>query len=120
MLFRGRDTPLVAWLAWLPLPREPLRAPNAAASLAVGALPDLAWAWSFGAGVALFWWSKPWRASAPWIVAGGALAMFMEVGQALGVVPGTFDRVDLLAIAVGYALGAVIARRHARRVLVTD
>jgi hypothetical protein len=81
-------------------------------ALVAGSLPDGAWAWAFGASLALVWHGKSWRERAPWLGAGAALALFAEVGQALHVVPGTFDVVDLVAIALGYVLGAALAGRR--------
>jgi len=77
----------------------------------VDSAPDLAWAWAFGAALALVWRAPPWRAKAPWLAAGLVVAASAEIGQLWGVPPGTFDVVDLAAIVVGYALGAMAASR---------
>lgn len=75
----------------------------------VESAPDLAWAWAFGAALALVWRARPWRAKAPWLAAGLVVAASSEIGQLWGVLPGTFDVIDLAAIVVGYALGAIAA-----------
>jgi hypothetical protein len=85
--------------------------PSRAPALILGSLPDAAWAWAFGATLSLVWLGRPWRAKAPWLVAGALLALFAEIGQAIGVIPGTFDAIDLVAIALGYAAGALLAGR---------
>jgi hypothetical protein len=115
--YRDRDIHVVAWLAEAgavdaardtvgraPLPR-----------VVVGALPDLAWAWAFGAALVLVWRGKPLREAMPWLAAGAVVALGSEIGQAFGVVPGTFDPVDLAAIAAGFVGGAAVARRAPRR-----
>jgi hypothetical protein len=75
----------------------------------VESAPDLAWAWAFGAALALVWRARPWRAKAPWVAVGLIVAASAEIGQLWGVPPGTFDVMDLAAIVVGYALGATAA-----------
>lgn len=108
--WRTTDVTLVGWmpiaivhalrstLGALPLPR-----------VVAGSAPDLAWAWAFGAALALVWRGSAWRAKAPWLALGLLLAACAEVGQLWGVPPGTFDVVDLLAIVVGYVLGVAVA-----------
>ncbi len=113
-----RDSP-VRVVTWLPgvvvaslrdtLGRIPL--PRAVA----GSLPDAAWGWAFGAALAIVWRASRWREKAPWLAAGAALAIGVELGQAAGVVPGTFDWIDLASIAIGYALGATLAGQRSRK-----
>ena len=79
-----------------------------------GSLPDAAWGWAFGAALALVWRGTAWRKSAPWLLAGAALAIGVELGQAAGAIPGTFDWLDLASIALGYAAGALVASRGQR------
>ncbi len=113
--YRDRDIHVVSWLAQTgavdaargtvgraPLPR-----------LVIGALPDLAWGWAFGAALVLVWRGKALREGMPWLALGALVALGSEIGQAFGVVPGTFDPIDLVAIAAGYAAGAAVARRTA-------
>ena len=80
-------------------------------ALVMGSLPDALWAWAFGATMALVWRGKSWEEKRPWLGAGAFVALFAEVGQALRVIPGTYDHADLVAIAAGYVLGAVVATR---------
>lgn len=110
--WRPADVVLVGWL-----PATVVRALQATLGawhpprVVVDSAPDLAWAWAFGAALALVWRARPWRAKAPWLAAGLVVAAFAEIGQLWGVPPGTFDVIDLAAIVVGYALGATAASR---------
>lgn len=74
-----------------------------------GSLPDCAWGWAFGAALGIVWRARPWREKAAWLITGGVLTAFVEIGQAIGVIPGVFDWLDLVSMVVGYALGAFIA-----------
>lgn len=79
--------------------------------LASGA--DAAWGWAFGAALALVWRGRKTRARTFWLVTGGAVAAYAEVGQLWGLPPGTFDTVDLIAIVGAYALAAFLVLRSA-------
>ncbi len=111
--WRETEVRLVTWL-----PRVAVDALRASVGripmprVVAGSLPDAAWAWAFGAAMALVWRGSAWRQRAPWLAAGAALALGVELGQAVGIVPGTFDTLDLGAIALGYALGALAAGRQ--------
>jgi hypothetical protein len=120
---------VVAYVAWRPtavrvvtwLPRvvvDALRATLGRVPLpriVAGSLPDAAWAWAFGAALGLVWRDGAARERAPWLAAGAAMAAGVEVGQAAGVIPGTFDWVDLASIAGGYALGALVAGQRSKK-----
>jgi hypothetical protein len=81
----------------------------------LGSAPDMAWAWAFGAALAMVWRAEPATIAArAWLGAGFAIAVGIEVGQGLGIVPGVFDPVDLVAIGVGYASGAHVVLRAGR------
>lgn len=76
-----------------------------------GVLPDLLWAGALGCVLALVWrgeGARQRRAARAWLAAGLALALGWELGQRFGVVPGTFDPLDLLASLVGYVAGGVL------------
>jgi hypothetical protein len=79
-----------------------------------GSLPDAAWGWAFGAALALVWRARAWSEKAIWLGVGGALAIGVEIGQGVGVIPGVFDWIDLVSIGVGYALGAATATPRMR------
>lgn len=117
--WRSADVRLVTWMARVaPDGLASIRgaAASRAPSVVLGSLPDAAWAWAFGASLSLLWLGRPWREKAPWLAAGALLAVLAEVGQAAGVVPGTFDPCDLVAIALGFTVGAALAGRVDRRV----
>ena len=77
----------------------------------LGSFPDGAWAFAFGAAMALVWRAERGTAAARgWLAVGFVVAVGIELGQGLGVVPGTFDPLDLAAIAIGYALPAIGTR----------
>jgi hypothetical protein len=117
--WRSTDVRIVTWMSRI-APRGVAAMQGTGASRApaviLGSLPDAAWAWAFGAALSLVWLGRAWREKAPWLAAGALLALFAEVGQAVGVVPGTFDASDLVAIALGFAAGAALAGRVDRRV----
>lgn len=114
--WRSTDVRIVTWMSRV-APRGVAAMQGTGASRApaviLGSLPDAAWAWAFGASLALVWLGRAWREKAAWLVAGALLAVLAEIGQAIGLVPGTFDVVDLLAIALGFAAGAALAGRRA-------
>jgi hypothetical protein len=113
--WRSSDVRVVAWMSRL-APRGVAAAQGTGAShvpaIIAGSLPDAAWAWAFGASLSLVWYGRAWREKAAWLAAGALVALSAEIGQAFGVVPGTFDVVDLMAIAVGFAAGAWLAGRR--------
>ena len=74
-------------------------------SFVLFSVPDGLWAFAFTQAMVVVWSGRWSRASAPWILLGPALAIGSELGQAAGVVPGTFDVVDLLALSLGSAVG---------------
>jgi hypothetical protein len=72
----------------------------------LGVLPDVLWA------AALAWiLVRIWRgASSAWLVVGLALAAGWEIGQAFGIVPGTFDAADLVCSTAAYVAVVVLDR----------
>lgn len=71
-----------------------------------GSAPDAAWAYAFGAGIALVWHDDPTSRSArAWIGCGFAAAVMVELAQGLRWIPGVYDPIDLVAIAAAYAFG---------------
>jgi hypothetical protein len=114
--WRSKDIRVVAWMSRI-APRGVDAVQGSGASrlpaILLGSLPDAAWAWAFGAALALVWRHQSRRQTIPWLVAGGFAALSAELAQAIHVLPGTFDVADLVAIALGYALGAVTARAGA-------
>ncbi|HSO32824.1 MAG TPA: hypothetical protein VLT33_09910 [Labilithrix sp.] len=117
--WRSDDVRIVSWLTRLsPGGVQSARSGGAALGVPrviVGIVPDLAWAFAFGAALALVWRGRAGRQRTAWIAAGGGVALACELGQAWGLVPGTFDPLDLLAIAVGYVAGVALSGRGTAR-----
>lgn len=67
-------------------------------------LPDALWAFAFVSAMCAIWRHRLSAASAGWIGFAVLCAGGSELGQALGVVRGTFDWHDLLLLAVACAL----------------
>lgn len=72
-----------------------------------GASSDAAYAFSLGAFLA--------EAHATVIALGAMLVIGFELGQGLGIVPGTFDALDLLEGIAFFALGSLLARESRTR-----
>lgn len=75
--------------------------------------PDAAWAYAGTVLFACIWAGRPGRGRWLWIGAILVLSLGSEVGQAVGVVPGTFTLLDLVccAAAVALALRVGLCRR---------
>ena len=117
--WRSTDVRVVAWVSRI-APHGASAVRNAGSSalarvpaLIAGSLPDAAWGWAFGAALALVWRGRSWREKRAWMGSGAMVALAAELGQAVHVVPGTYDHADLAAIALGYVLGALLAGRAA-------
>lgn len=105
--WRADEARLVTWLprglvhglshslGAIPLPR-----------LVIESGSDAAWGWSFGAAIALVWRDRPTRSRWVWLILGGVVAAYAEIGQLWQYPPGTFDIVDLLAIVIAYVVSA--------------
>lgn len=81
-------------------------------------LPDALWSYALGA-----WLAGAWRsgaAKASWLTGGAAVVIAAEGLQGVGVVPGTFDPIDLVASITGYALALVLASPRTSLRLTTD
>ena len=78
-------------------------------------LPDALWVYSFTATMCYIWadrdgvWKRVWTSAGVLLGAGG------EVGQAIGVVPGTFDLVDLVLCVLAGLAAAFATTRSLRR-----
>lgn len=63
-------------------------------------LPDALWIFSFTYFMLTIWKFKITQSSAFWIFLAPVIGLFSELGQLYGVVPGTYDPVDLILIIV--------------------
>jgi len=58
-------------------------------------LPDALWLFSFTNGMLLLWNYRLTKQSCGWILLAPAIGILSEAGQAVHIVPGTFDFVDM-------------------------
>lgn len=71
-------------------------------------LPDGLWVYSLTAFMLLVWGRKLSRSSFFWVSIGPLLALGGEIGQAFGVVIGTFDPTDIILCLIGSFLPHVV------------
>ena len=111
ILFRTESLILFEWFQWLQL--MPAMAELRTFSMpwasqlpewVVFSLPDGLWLLSFLLFVRVVWADASKRAMWVWSGVGMTISFGHELAQALGVVPGTFDWVDLLAYLVASAV----------------
>lgn len=67
-------------------------------------LPNALWLYAFAWLLSALWEHRATRASLPWLLVAPALGLGWELGQRVGVVPGTFDLLDLVLVLVASAL----------------
>lgn len=67
-------------------------------------LPDALWLFSFTYIILLLWDFKINKQSVFWIFIAPTVGLFSEIGQLIGIIPGTFDKVDLLLLILSTAL----------------
>jgi hypothetical protein len=70
---------------------------------ALFSVPDALWVYAFTAALGLVWVGSQRRVRWAWLALPGALGIGGELGQAFGLVPGTFDVVDVLLSAAAAA-----------------
>lgn len=63
-------------------------------------LPDALWLFSFNYILLTLWNFNLNRQSAFWLLLAPTIGLLSEIGQLIGVVPGTFDLVDLLLLLI--------------------
>lgn len=67
-------------------------------------LPDALWLFSFIYVLLALWDFQINRQSTFWILLASTIGLFSELGQLIGIVPGTFDIVDLILIIIATIL----------------
>jgi hypothetical protein len=72
---------------------------------------DAAWGWALGASLALVWANEPSARRTGWFVAGALLAVAAELAQRVGVLPGTFDPIDLCVSILSYVTAWCLVSR---------
>lgn len=68
-------------------------------------LPDMLWAFALGAGFARIWGRPRATLKCAFVLLGLVATVGAEVGQAVQLVPGVFDLIDLIGSFLGYCLG---------------
>ena len=61
-------------------------------------LPDALWVFSFTSLMLIIWHGKFSYNSIFWLLLAPIIGLFSELGQLVGIIPGTFDIIDLLLI----------------------
>jgi hypothetical protein len=64
---------------------------------------DAAWGWALGAALSLVWADAPGARRTGWFVVGALFVVGTEVAQLVGLMPGTFDPVDIIVSILAYA-----------------
>ncbi|MFT5686355.1 MAG: hypothetical protein ACI8RZ_007311 [Myxococcota bacterium] len=117
ILFRTDTLLMFQWAETLSLSDSITRGRAAAAPLTpwvpgfvLFSIPDGVWVFSATAFFARLWHDGPLWIRAAWIGAAPAMAIGGELGQIVGLVPGTFDVLDILAY-IAATLGALMIAR---------
>lgn len=108
LMFRWLD--LVGGVAWLEPARgavAPLR--SSLPDWLLFSVPDGAWVYACVAFFGRLWFDGPPLPRLFWTALGPALAIGGEIGQLIGVVPGTFDWVDVAWYAAAGVVAAIAA-----------
>ncbi len=63
-------------------------------------LPDALWLISLNFIILIFWKFKINKHSIIWIIINTIIGLYSEIGQYLKIIPGTFDKIDLLLLII--------------------
>lgn len=126
LLFRTDSLLMFDWAEQLSLTTLIVRARAAAAPLlphvpaaVLFSAPDGAWVFSATSFFARLWHDGPLWMRAGWIGIAPAMAIGGELGQIVGLVPGTFDVIDMIAYVTATAGALWIAQRSAAAATLT-
>lgn len=67
-------------------------------------LPDALWLFSFTYVTLFIWDNKMSKQSIFWIFLAPLIGIFSEAGQLIGIIPGTFDKIDLILLLIAAIL----------------
>lgn len=67
-------------------------------------LPDALWIFSYTYFTMTVWKFEITKSSAFWIFLAPIIGLFSEIGQLIGLIPGTFDFIDLIFLIAGLAI----------------
>jgi len=122
LLFRDSSLLMFRWAGWLGLDGliEAARVhslPHAGSipEWILFSLPDGVWVFACTAFFARLWHDGRWAARLFWIGMGSLLAIGGELGQAAGLVPGTFDWADMIFYAAAGGAALWLTQRAIRR-----
>jgi len=101
IMFRWFDTlglsSVIGWIRRWPLPPHP-------PSWLIFSLPDALWVYAFTSLMLLIWHYRITPASIGWIALAPVIGIGSELGQAIKIVPGTFDLTDLMLLVIASVL----------------
>lgn len=104
ILFRDDSIKMFSWFekigigGFLKIFRESISNQSYIPKWIIFSLPDALWAFSFTNIMLIMWQDKITKSSVLWILLAPAIAILSEVGQALKIVHGTFDILDLILL----------------------
>jgi len=94
------------WLYLLHIDPTPIRASMAIPYIVEYCLPNGFWVY---AGTS--WMLLVWQHSTPWVYLYLVLGTGMEFGQLIGIVPGTFEWLDILACLLGFIVSYLVIQK---------
>lgn len=74
-------------------------------------LPDALWLFAFTNLMLLLWDNKFSRHSMFWILAAPIIGLLSELGQAIHIIPGTFDPIDLTLLIIATSLPFILIQK---------
>ncbi len=108
--WRSTDLLVFRWIELVGASDLVVRPEVALPSWVLYSLPDGCWVYSYTSLMLLIW-----RRMVPWVYSGGILALGAELGQLVGIVPGTYDNLDMAFYVGAFILAGVV---HAQALVV--
>lgn len=122
LLWRSHSLLMFAWFHSLGLsaPLDACRAvaaPTAALfpATVLYSLPDALWVFSFSSFLGFVWIHQSRRTAILWMLLPPTLAIGGEIGQALHIVPGTFDTEDLIFCGIAAIVAQLVVIKKAQK-----
>ncbi len=101
--WRSTDVMVFRWLEVTDASGLVIRPAVSLPSWVLYCLPDGCWVYAYTS-----WMLAIWGRSGPWVYSGVVLAVGAEFGQLVGVVPGTYDTLDVIFYVAGFILAGVV------------
>jgi hypothetical protein len=106
--WRSTDLLVFRWIEWFGAGSLILRPDFALPSWVLYSLPDGCWVYACTS-----WMLLIWGRLVPWVWTGVVLAVGAELGQLVGLVPGTYDHLDMVFYVGAFlAAGVVYGQTH--------